>query len=86
MYLAKYFEHNPLGSERAIRYCPLLGCFEDQELRMSLFSTMMILMLGTALTVFIVSIVIRFYICCKGECRRGYMTKRAASNRMHVGS
>jgi len=29
MYLAKYFERNPLGSERAIRYCHLLGWSED---------------------------------------------------------
>ena len=86
MYLSKHFEHNLLGSERAIRYCLLLGCSENWELRMSLFSTLMSLILGTALTVFIVALFIRLYTCCKGECCRVYLTKRAVSNRMHVGS
>lgn len=86
MYPEKYFEHNLLRFERAIRYCPLLGCSEVWELRMSLFSTLVNLILGTGLTVFIVVLFIRLYTCCKDECCRGYLTKRAASNRMHVGS
>ena len=83
--LKNIFERSPLGSERAIRYCPLLGCPEHGEFRMSLFSTLMCLILGTALTVIIVAVFIRFCTCCKGEFCRGYL-KIAASYRMHVDS